>query len=120
MNLGMVMANSSHNLKVSEMTKAAPASVGEEKEGKSSSSDSREAETKLREDASSSSFSFPEELHVFTSASEIYSVSVLYSTLTNTDAQSCETNEDPSAFLQILLPAEKSWFPFLFSAFPSS
>ncbi|XP_072225648.1 ATP-dependent DNA helicase Q5 [Leuresthes tenuis] len=60
--------------KVSEVTKAAPASVGEEKEGKSSCSGSTEAETKLREDASSSSFSFPEELHVFTSASEIYSL----------------------------------------------
>ncbi|KAM4531141.1 ATP-dependent DNA helicase Q5 isoform 2-T2 [Odontesthes bonariensis] len=60
--------------KVSEMTKAAAASVGEEKEGKSSCSDAREAETKPREDASSSSFSFPEELHVFTSASEIYSL----------------------------------------------
>ncbi|XP_039979517.1 ATP-dependent DNA helicase Q5 isoform X2 [Xiphias gladius] len=65
--------------KVSEMKKAAPPSAGgergEDDETNNSSSESREAESKPKGEASSSSFStFPEELQGFTSASEIYSM----------------------------------------------
>ncbi|XP_041827578.1 ATP-dependent DNA helicase Q5 isoform X2 [Melanotaenia boesemani] len=59
--------------KVSQITKTTPASVDGSKEDNESCSDSREAETKLK-DASSSSSSYPEELQGFTSASEIYSL----------------------------------------------
>ncbi|KAM9746127.1 ATP-dependent DNA helicase Q5 isoform 1-T1 [Menidia menidia] len=60
--------------KVSEMTKAAPASERGDQEGESSCRDSREAETKPGRDASSSALPCPEELPVFTSASELYSL----------------------------------------------
>lgn len=59
---------------VSEMKKTAP--TGEKKDsGKTNSaSESRETVSQLKEEASSSSASFSEELQGFTSASEIYSV----------------------------------------------
>ena len=60
------------------MTKAGSAPMKEEKlDGKSSSGD---AKTRLEEAASSSSSLYPEELQGFTSASEVYSVRVFYST----------------------------------------
>nr|XP_020453477.1 ATP-dependent DNA helicase Q5 [Monopterus albus] len=61
--------------KVSDMKKTAPASVvGEKAEGsETSSSDTRETESKLKGETFSSS-SFPEELQGFTSASELYSL----------------------------------------------
>lgn len=62
-------------LKVSEMKKAAPRGERGESGKTNSSSESRETESQLKEEASSSSSSsFSEELHGFTSASEIYSV----------------------------------------------
>lgn len=66
------MFNSCCVLKVSEITKAAAGT-----EESSNSSDSREAETKLKAAGSSSSL-YPEELQGFTSASQVYSVRGVY------------------------------------------
>lgn len=56
------------------MKKTAPASTGRESDKTNSGSESRETESKLNEEASSSSSCFSEEPQGFTSASEIYSV----------------------------------------------
>ncbi|XP_041634316.1 ATP-dependent DNA helicase Q5 [Cheilinus undulatus] len=61
--------------RVSEMKKTTPASAGGEcAEGERSDSESRETETKIHEATTSSSSTCPEELHGFTSASQIYSM----------------------------------------------
>ncbi|KAM9346027.1 ATP-dependent DNA helicase Q5 [Symphorus nematophorus] len=61
--------------KVSEMKQTKFTSVGRERgESDKTNSSSRETESKLIEEAPSSSSSFPEELNGFTSASEIYSM----------------------------------------------
>lgn len=56
------------------MKKAAPAGENEDSGKTNSASGSREAVSQLKEEASPSSSSFSEELHGFTSASEVYSV----------------------------------------------
>lgn len=76
------MPDASLLLKVSEMKKSAPASTEGEGDKTDGSSGSREVESKVKGEPSSSSSSstFPDEPQGFTSASEVYSVrSLLFS-----------------------------------------